>query len=178
MSRDFDSFVRDAVSGAEHTRKFDPQREIATWQRKLDELFGIARDGLAPFIEAGTVGFTLEPFTMREQLLGSYEAQRARIVIGGSVAELKPIGTMIVGSRGRVDLIGAKGTARIVLVPADTVGFTVRIKQSSSSPEPAPPPVEEWRWKLTTPPPRIAYSEFSGETFKDALMEVIGGPRG
>lgn len=125
MNKDFESFVREAVKEDEGHQKFDAQKEINIWTRKLDELIHIARQSRDSFIADGTLGFAIEPFPMREEQLGAYEAKRVRIVLGSKVAELKPVGSMMVGARGRVDLIGRKGVARIVLAPADTIGFSV-----------------------------------------------------
>jgi hypothetical protein len=118
--------------------------------------------------------------TLTEEQLGSYPAKAGRIVIGNQVVELKPLGTFLIGARGRVDMVGPRGIARFVIVPPDAKGFTVRVSvvkpgERPTSPEKPTVPPSAWRWKLVTSPPRISYIELTQESFRDALVGVVDG---
>lgn len=99
--------------------------------------------------------------------------------MAGHKVKLEPIGTNLIGAKGRVDLIGKNGTIRFVLVNKNSSGPKIKVNIWIEGEE--PPKQEEvskileWEWKISTPPPRIKYIEFNQETFLSALMEVVGG---
>jgi hypothetical protein len=98
--------------------------------------------------------------------------------IKGQEVELDPIGTNLIGARGRADMHGRRGTVRFVLVGKTSSRPNVRVSLADASKgsrtEIASKDSEiEWSWKIATPPPRIEYLELNQESFLDSLLEVI-----
>ncbi len=93
---------------------------------------------------------------------------------------MKPIGTLLIGTRGRVDVIGPSGQTRFLLVNKDASRPNIRItgvvrgQQIVPRPEEPQMPVT-WTWKIATSPPRIEYIELTQESLFRALMEVSNG---
>jgi hypothetical protein len=100
--------------------------------------------------------------------------------IGSATVTFTPIGTMLIGTKGRVDVQGPLGNARLSLVnkrvtsARQLVQVTVR---RPGDPPPAPASPEairqiEWAWKVITPPPEIKFIELTDETFFDMILAV------
>jgi hypothetical protein len=92
---------------------------------------------------------------------------------------LDPVGTNLIGAKGRVDMIGDAGASQIRpgrqkagRGPGVSVAIKTQDEQRQVEEEKEPDDVE-WAWKIATPPPRIKYIEVNAESFFDALMEVI-----
>lgn len=117
--------------------------------------------------------------TLVEENIGNYQAPMTTITIGNILVKLEPIGTLLIGARGRVDMKGPKGIARLVIVPKESNGPSVRVEVILPGQTPSPraelPPVSEWVWKLASSPPRITYTDLTKESFLDALMGVANG---
>jgi hypothetical protein len=93
---------------------------------------------------------------------------------------MTPIGTLLIGAKGRVDVVGPAGRARLVLVNSIASGPTIRVTVSiGGKPEPPTAEVEPkeitWEWKIATSPPAIRYIELTQESLFRALMEVANG---
>jgi hypothetical protein len=99
------------------------------------------------------------------------------IKIGRQMVILEPIGTLLIGSRGRVDAVGTAGRAQIILVDekaksaSDLIKVTVGVH--GSIPPPAPPPKEptSFVWKIVNRP-AMRFEDLSKESFFKLLMEV------
>ncbi|AYZ65195.1 hypothetical protein EGY31_17825 [Burkholderia multivorans] len=183
MSDNFDDFIRKQVrSSADEGKPLDLTKEKQTWLTKLDELYELVRVSLREYIDDGSINMEVTDFLLHEQLLGSYTAKAARIMVGRQVVTLKPVGTFLIGARGRVDMTGPRGITKFVIVPpnAERVRVTITEVKPGDQPKPAEPsaPPETWVWKISTPPPRITYTELNAESFRTALMGVMGDVNG
>ncbi|MHA6909997.1 hypothetical protein ACQUJS_16445 [Ralstonia pseudosolanacearum] len=179
MSDDFDDFIRKQVRSSIHEGKpLDLAKEKQTWLKKLDKLYELVHESLRDYIDDGSINIEVTDFSLYEQLLGNYTAKAARIMVGRQVVTLKPVGTFLVGARGRVDMTGPRGITKFVIVPpnAQRVRVTITEVAPGDQPKPAEPsaPPETWVWKISTPPPRINYTELNAESFRTALMGVMG----
>jgi hypothetical protein len=102
------------------------------------------------------------------------------VQIGRQQITMTPVGTLLVGAKGRVDVVGPAGRARFVLVNSEASGpvikVTVSIGGKPESPGPEITPEEiKWAWKIATSAPTIRYIEFNRESLFQALMEVVNG---
>ena len=178
MSKKFADFIKNRqASQADEVIDWDKQRN--DWLKYLSDFYVLVENSLKPYINQQQVSISFEPKQMFEEEIGSYEVKSARIKIGHSEAKLDPIGTLLVGAKGRVDLVGPQGTARFVLVDADSAGPKITIRSVMEGqelpPEPPPKKVENWVWRRTTMPPRITYLPLTEESFQDSLVEVMNG---
>lgn len=173
----FNQFVEEHLKKNESALNLT--QELDQWRNMLDQLYNLVETSLAPQIEAGQMQFKRFNIQLDEEMLGSYTVEEGRITLGREVVKLVPIGTFLIGSRGRVDMIGPRGISRFTIVPPDSQGIRVHVEilepgqTKSSQPDIAPPLT--WIWKIATPPPRIKYIDLNEETFLDALIGVING---
>jgi hypothetical protein len=117
MSRtDFDNFVQRKRQEEEEAASFDPKQQLAEWLQYLDTLYLEVRGFLKSYIDAGTARLEFHEIQLNEEFSGPYEANQLFLYIGTSTITFKPIGTMLIGSKGRVDVQGPRGSARLSLV--------------------------------------------------------------
>jgi hypothetical protein len=95
------------------------------------------------------------------------------IHIGLEEIKLVPIGTMLVGSRGRVDVVGRAGTSRLLLVNKKVTSPSQLISVTIVNPKNPPPakradlPPIEWAWKIASRPPTMTFIELNKSLFAD-----------
>ena len=63
-----------------------------------------------------------EEIALFEEKLGGYKTKKMILDVGGEKVELRPIGTILIAAKGRIDIEGPKGKVRILLVPQDADG--------------------------------------------------------
>lgn len=178
MSDAFNDFIKKKAEIPEK-KGLSLDDELRIWREKLEELYKLMRETLSESIEAGSVVVSMHDMRLHEEQLGSYKVPAAKITIGRNVVTLTPIGTFLIGARGRLDMKGPFGLVRFVIVPPDSTGIRVHVyvdgEGAGLGKTEAVAPPETWVWKIATPPPRVSYKELSSETFQSALMEVLGG---
>jgi hypothetical protein len=102
------------------------------------------------------------------------------IKIGRQYVQLEPVGTLLIGSKGRVDIVGTAGRAQILLVneKAKSVADLIKVTVTSGSKKdmPPPPPASagpiSWAWKIVSQGARREFVEVNKESFFELLMEI------
>ncbi|MYK41914.1 MAG: hypothetical protein F4049_17065 [Gemmatimonadetes bacterium] len=171
----FDDFVNQQQQIAKEEPPIDWSQIRDDWKKHLDEFYQLAEGFLQKYIDQGKVRITTATKQITEEHIGSYDVKSLEVQIGTIKIQFEPIGTRILGAKGRVDMHGPHGTVKFVLVPKTASSPTVRviIRDSSSETKDEPEPiVKEWAWKRRTPPPNIKYIELEEESFRSAIMEV------
>ncbi len=155
------------------------------WFRHLNKLFhNVEKVWLAEYVEQDKIQIKHSKIEIYEEAIGMYVTKELQIFIGERVAKLTPIGTMLIGTRGRADLIGLNGSIKFILADKKATSPKVEIKEFTSD--------EDWRlhmenknkntmneveliWKITSNPPRVRFTELNQDTFLECLMQVING---
>jgi hypothetical protein len=179
-SGDFDAFVKDQQPSAAEAEPIDWAKERDKWLRDLAALYEQIEIFLKKYIEGGTIKISYDNITLNETDIGSYTVRRMTIKIGRQEIRLVPIGTMLIGTRGRVDVEGPAGRTRFMLVNSEAsrpqLSVTVRIGGKPAAQMTKEPPKEiKWAWKIVTSPPTIQYIDLTQESVFTALMEVANG---
>lgn len=146
------------------------------WLRRLDEFYRQVEGYVEPYVSSRKIYLNFSPRQMHEEYVGSYEACSLDMEVGGDAVRFDPIGTNMIGTWGRVDMVGARGSVRFVLVPESlrSPGLKVRILRDGETPPPEIlPKIGETTWKIATPPPRVVYEEINEDSFFSAIMEVL-----
>jgi hypothetical protein len=151
------------------------------WLMHLNDLYQSVEQFLADYISSGDVVRRYRDVALHEEDLGAYRAREMVLQTGRQEIILHPIGTILIGALGRVDMTGPAGTVRFVLVARNASGPRVQTtvgagNKMRSQSEPAGHRVEsEVEWKISTPPPQISYVELTKESLLSAIMEVVNG---
>jgi len=75
--------------------------QLSSWQ-----ILGFLRE----YIKAGTISYGFTEIELNEPDIGIYLAKRMDIKIGRQSVSLVPLGTMLIGCKGRVDAQGPAGS--------------------------------------------------------------------
>ena len=174
--REFERYLKQQSSTAELVIDWDTQKD--EWLNQLAQFYKRVEDFLQKYVTSGDISLTYREKTIREDPIGSYPVKEMHIQIKNKEVVLDPIGTNIIGAKGRVDMKGSAGIVKFVLVPKGSTLPSVKITIAG---QPVLKEIQtkeetdsiEWDWKIATPPPRIKYIEVNGDSFFDSLMEVI-----
>lgn len=178
---EFNSYLKEQDAILASQPKINWEKEKEYWLKNIIKLYDQIEAYLQEFKKKGDVKFLYEPIEKHEEKLGAYSANKMIISVKGTNVTLDPIGTILIGASGRIDMTGPSGTVRFVLVPGEETGVGLRItvvdganenreKKDSSDPQGV---TQTLTWKIATPPPNIRYEELDEESFFEALMEVI-----
>jgi hypothetical protein len=178
----FDDLVRREQEVAESEKAINWEEEKTRWLINLSQLYGQVTGFLQPYSDAEQLTIRFENVQLVEEYLGSYTAQRMIIVIGRKAIKLEPAGTLLIGSRGRVDAIGTNGQSQLLLLSerikdlSDLIKVTVSTSGTMPTP-PAPTPASEinWVWRILGRPPRRTVLELNRENFLAMLTEISNG---
>jgi hypothetical protein len=176
-NKDFDEFVKrqGALSEAEPV---DWDKERDEWLGYLNALYENVGIFLKEYLDDGSIKLSFKDVQLIEEDIGAYSARKMIIHIGRQEITLTPIGTLLIGSKGRVDIEGSVGKARLVLVDKNATGMRSTIKvtiidaKRPPEPEQEAPRHIEWTWKIVTSPPTVAFLELNKDSFFRVLMEV------
>ena len=169
----FDDFVNQQI--AKTKPSIDWTQRCDDWIKHLGEFYQLAEGFLRKYIDQDKVHITWSTKQINEEYIGIYEVASLEVQIGAIKVRFDPIGTRLIGAKGRVDMYGPHGTVKFVLIPKTASSPMTRAIIQEAPVEvknETEPVMDEWTWKILTPPPNIKYIEFEEESFLSAIMEV------
>lgn len=177
--KDFDEFLKNKVKAKPDDEPIDWDEQRKEWLEYLDQLYSKIENFLDEYVKDGKVIYKFTDKSIFEEYIGSYTARILNIKLGEHKVKLDPIGTNLIGAKGRVDMIGANGVVRFILVNKKASSPSIKVSIWIDGEKPPEKETEqeivEWDWKIGTPPPSIKYVNLEQDTFFEALMEVVGG---
>ncbi len=178
-AEDFSKFVEDQQQTAEESN-VDWTKVRDAWLGELDSLHRRIVDYLRAYIDDGSISLRFTEVMLTEENIGRYLAKRMDIKIGRQLVYLEPIGTLLIGSKGRVDAVGSAGRAQLVLVnararsAADLIAVRVTVAGKGSAtvaPRPAKQAIS-WTWKIVTNTSPKKFVDLEKKPFLAMLMEI------
>lgn len=181
--KDFDNFIEQQNNQSINEPPVDWDKIREEWLTNLNKFYDLIKFFLVEYEKLGNLSYQFSNKDIFEEYIGNYPVKVLELLIlGKHKVRLEPIGTNIISADGRVDLIGANGKIKFVLVPKNysapspiKVIIKVEGEQETENKEIKTPEKVELAWKIATPPPRIKYIDLEQDTFFDALLEVVGG---
>jgi hypothetical protein len=176
----FDEFVK-SQQVPEHP-EIDWNQRRDEWLQNLNDLYSRIQGFLKEYIDSGQMQFESSSIELYEENIGRYAARQVTLKIGRKQVKFQPVGTLLIGSKGRVDVVGPGVTdARLVLIDSKATHASdmVRVYVSLDGKPPIVPKDEpreiKWEWKMVTRPPERRFIELTQETFFQMIMEVANG---
>jgi len=142
-TKEFEQFVASQQQEQRET-EIDRAQERDEWLNELQSLYDRIIGFLRPYIDAGSISYSFADIELTEAEIGAYVAKRMDIRIGKQQVSLVPVGTLLIGCKGRVDAQGSAGSAQILLVnerarsAADLIKVRVSLGSKGQLP-PSPP---------------------------------------
>lgn len=180
-SKNFDEYVRSQMDVPPAGPPVDWNKERDEWLGHLNGLYEAIESFLSKYVSSGQVRFQYESIELNEEQIGSYSARQMVLRIGKQEVRLVPIGTLLIGFKGRVDAVGSSGKAQIVLVDSRVSDLKSLVHVSIGVGENPPalpnkaPGELRWEWKILTRPPERRLVELNQESFFELIMEVAHG---
>lgn len=180
-TKEFDEFVKREQKAASGDARVDWDAQRKEWLDNLDRLYKKVESLLNKYLSSGQIQGIRQPVNLNEEYIGSYTADQLVLKIGPKSVVLEPIGTLVLGSKGRVDLIGPAGKAQLLLVdskafgPASLIHVTVGVGKKPPAPPPKRSVDTKWEWKIVTRPPERRFIEITQESLFQLIMEVANG---
>lgn len=183
MTKALDDFVdREARKHAARQEEADWNLRRERWLEKLGEFYDFVDSSLKKYVDRDKVRIVHGTKSLNEQYVGSYEAPTRLVEIGDNQISLDPVGTMLIGAYGRVDMRGPYGRAKFALI-SESEFSEIEISVDGVPMDAADPEEEEsidniWsklEWKITTPPPSVRFLPLLEESFHQAILEVVNG---
>ena len=169
--KDFDDYLK-KLETTDDESEIDWAKQKEEWLMNLTLFYQMIENYLR---EYKSLIFEYNKININEEYIGTYEADSMTIKFRGNKVNFYPIGTNLIGSKGRVDMEGSASKIRFVLVDKNTTGPTVVSQILPCESAEVESHETEWVWKIATHPPSIKFVELNQDTFFDALMEVING---
>jgi hypothetical protein len=162
----------------------DWNAEKTEWLQHLDNLYRIVESFLREYIDRHQIIVSYNKTYLTEENIGTYEVRAMALAFGANRLELFPIGTLLIGTKGRVDLKGPRGIVRLILADKNSTGIKIIIR--SQVLEPGRPPTSQpysqeipkpdWVWKIVaTRTPQLTYQDLTQDSLFDAIMAVSNG---
>jgi hypothetical protein len=117
-------FLKDKKLKADRDQ-VDWDRTKSDWLEALADLYRDIREWLSESEKRGLVRLADTKETLEEEHLGTYEAPGLNISFGADLVRLVPVGRLVLGARGRVDVITNRGQFVLVL-RGDSQWYLVR----------------------------------------------------
>ncbi len=184
VAQDFSAFVQRQQRKVAEEQAIDWNKQKQEWLDYLDKLYADVETYLSDYIKAGSITLKWSPIELNEENIGTYQVQRLFIDIGPQQISLTPVGTLLIGTKGRVDVEGSSGTARLILVDRNAIApkFVSRVAVvgpngevvTHDSPDTSAGKID-WTWKIVTKPPVLNFIDLTKEKLFEILMEVSNG---
>lgn len=156
-------------------QSIDWKRLKSDWIDYVSQLYNFVEKCLESYIQTGKVQVRREHKSITEESIGTYRIEKAAIEIGNDTIVLEPIGILIIGAFGRVDIKSLLGTATLVLVPDVSTKPRIGVSVYGLEEERERTEAEQKVWKISTEPPNISYLELTEDRFFDIIVELLGG---
>jgi len=178
----FDQLVEEEQEAQQAQAAVDWKDELQRWLRDLSRLYGQIQQFLEAYIEKGQVQVRFDDIWLDEENIGRYAAPRMTVIIGRKTVTMQPVGTLLIGTKGRVDIIGPAGQARLVLLNdkisklSQLIHVTVQLGSNQAVSASVSSPTEiNWVWRILGRPPSGDVIALTKENFLTLLAEVSNG---
>lgn len=161
--KDLENFLNQQIENTKANGEIDWLSQRNQWLGYIEQFYDTLLKWLSPYIEQGKIQVSRKNITLNEDNIGSYNTEKLILKLANREITLTPIGTMLIGAKGRIDMSSSNGEVKFVLVKKDSKDINTNVAEKSA----------EWKWKISTTPPLIKFIDLNEDSFSDALMEVL-----
>jgi hypothetical protein len=177
--KEFAEFIsRQGSPVVRNERPVDWVAQKNEWLQYLNDLYQMVETFLKEYVESQQIAIEYKNIELTEEDIGRYTAKVMTLLFGANKITLTPIGTLLIGTKGRVDMTSPRGTVRLLLADKDSTGLKITVRAANTpTVEEVPKPIN-WEWKtavMNAPGRMISYQKLTQETFFNAIMELSNG---
>ena len=179
MGKKFTDFVNSMNEQAKEKKKeFNPQERIDFFKNLVKSLYDEIDEWLDEGLKQETIKTGLEPIQINEELLGPYTIDSKWILIGNAKLMLLPVGTVMIGTNARIDLIYKSQSVMIVRTKESVEGpgnlISIHIE---GEPVRRQAPTGKTVWKYVRDRKRLSYVTLNKDSFEDLIMDLVNETR-
>jgi hypothetical protein len=161
--KDLENFLNQQIENTKANGELYWLSRRNQWLCYIEQFYDTLLKWLSRYIEQGKIQVTHKNITLNEDNIGSYNTEKLILKLANREIILTPIGTVLIGSKGRIDMSSSTGEVKFVLVEKDSKDINTNVAEKSA----------EWKWKISTTPPLIKFIDLNEDSFSEALMEVL-----
>ncbi len=155
------SFTKSQSANKKNASVVDWNERRQVWLTQLNNLLNDVEQWLKPLCEDGTLSLERQPRHLAErETLGDYQAVAMVIYINGQTIFLEPVGSIIIGAFGRVDMKGPFADFMLLLATSDDQDLN--------------PIIHKATWHISTRRNRRRLLSLNADTFGDAFQICLG----
>jgi hypothetical protein len=184
--KQFEDFLSQKEVEGRDQPVIDDEKIKEDWLAQIDKFYSLIQNFLDNYLQEGKILKEWKTIQLNEEILGEYEVQQLILKIGNTRVLFTPIGRIILGALGRIDMSSDFGSVRFIVLPkkSNKHNFVSLLENNSPNKQNLDISIQpnhehdsnmELTWKIITPPPHIDYLEITEESFFEALMEIING---
>ena len=157
---------------------FNPTERIESYRNLVNSLYADIDAWLREELESGKIMTGIVPITITEEQLGSYAVDEKWIQIGNARIQFHPIGTMLIGTDARVDMVYRSKDIMIIRTGENVVGpgDLIEVEVNGEPPKKRRFPGKSV-WKYVKEGHRLSYVTLDKDRFEDLIIEVVDGHR-
>lgn len=179
MGKKFTDFINKMEEESKKDKKgFNPEERIESYRNLVNELYANIDSWLNEELVAGKILTGVVPITISEEQLGSYIVDEKWIQIGNARIQFHPIGTILIGTDARVDMVYRSKDIMIIRTGENVVGpgDLIEVEVNGEPPKKRRFPGKSV-WKYVKEGHRLSYVTLDKDRFEDLIIEVVDGHR-
>ncbi len=148
--------------------------QLTQWKKQIDNLYNMIKPWI---VDIGNTKICLQKKTIHEEMLGTYNVEILVATINQSEIKFDPVGSVIVGAWGRVDVMNSLYIKRtLLLVPKQTSGIEIKVtianKDEPSTDNSKSANIDKMAWKVLEET-KLELTTLTKELFYDIIAEMV-----
>jgi hypothetical protein len=177
--QEFEKYLR---TKPDEQKKFSKEKALEEWRHYLEVLYGTIEKWVEDYVSNGIVQINKDKTVkLYEEFSGEYDVKAIDLCFHGKTILFEPVGTMLVGAKGRIDVKGKNGQVTFILVDKNLNGPNIHVniftsekerKEYDEKKKNEKPKIIEWVWKILLNKGSMTYVKLDEDNFFDVLMEL------
>lgn len=169
----FDEFLKSKQEEAQNKPVFDKKERIEQFRKNVEYFYRKLREEwLGRFYEQMSPRF--EDVTIHEEMLGDYPIRSLILTIGSDVVRFKPIGTILIGTSGRIDIICNARRGKFILTGEKARNVRAHFRVSVNGEEAPKRDYGKLVWKFVDERGMMSYVDLNADSVQRIIMDFVG----
>lgn len=149
--------------------QLDSSYAIELYRKRVEDFYSQISNWLKSLSESGKLSITLEEITITEDSLGTYPLNKMIISFGKFHIELRPVGTILIGTPGRIDMVynGRVQMFILILESIHNAGQITTVTKKDINMKP------RFVWKYISDDEQNIYETVDKNSFETLLVKLI-----
>ena len=115
--KQFEDFLSQKEVEGRDQPVIDDEKIKEDWLAQIDKFYSLIQNFLDNYLQEGKILKEWKTIQLNEEILGEYEVQQLILKIGNTRVLFTPIGRIILGALGRIDMSSDFGSVRFIVLP-------------------------------------------------------------